>query len=315
VTRALITGVTGQDGSYLAEQLLALGYEVHGVVRDTARARSCVHLAGALERLVLHESKLDDADAVRALIQRTAPERIFHLAAESYAGSFDGRSLVFNVASTALLLEAMRLHAPHARLLLAGSGAQLAGASVSPQNEETPPSPLTPYALSKQLASNAVRWFREREGLFAVTALLYNHESPRRGERFVSRKIARAAARAARDPSTRVQLGDLDAGRDWGFAPEYTEGMRRILEHGEARDFVLATGRFYTVRDMVTAAFAAVGKRAEDHVVVDDTLKRAPDPIPLVGDARQARALLAWEAQTPFAQLVETMIDAEMRAL
>lgn len=315
--RALITGITGQDGSYLAEQLLEKGLDVHGVVRDLASAQRAPNLAAARERVTFHEVRLDDIDAVRALVEGVAPDRVFHLAAESYAGhgGFDARALTFNVSSTIALLDALRAKAPRARFLLAGSGQQLAGAATSPQNEATAPAPLTPYALSKQLACDAVRFFREREGLFAATALLYNHESARRGERFVSRKIARAAALAARDEKARVSLGDLDARRDWGFAPEYTEGMRRMLELAEPCDLVLATGRLHTVRAMAQIAFRVAGRKSEAHIDVDPRLVRPREPVDVVGDASRARALIGWEPQTPFTQMIEGMVDAEMRAL
>ncbi len=310
--RVLITGISGQDGSYLAEQLVARGDEVHGVSRRAGAP--IANLAGVAGRVTLHGASLTDPDAVDALVAAVEPERVFHLAARSFIGSDEAVGMGFNVDSTLCLLEVLARRRPGARLLLAGSAAQLAGAQ-APQSERARPAPLTTYGLSKQLAADAVAFFRDTRGLHAATAILFNHESPRRPPRYVSKKLATAAARIARGLERSVAVGDLDACRDWGYAPEYVDAMARMTELDVPEDLALATGVSHSVREMADAAFAAAGLDAAAHLVVEPRLVRPPDPVPLVGDAARAHAVLGWRPRASLADIMREMVQAETAAL
>lgn len=310
--RVLVTGISGQDGSYLAEALVGRGDDVHGVSRRPADPHP--NLAAVRDRVRLHAVDLADARATSDLLRRLEPDCVFHLAAQSFIGAAEADGMGFNVSSTMTLLEGLHRHTPGARFLLAGSAAQLAGASVSPQSEATPRAPLSVYGLSKQLASEAVAFFRERRGLRAATAILYNHESPRRPPEFLSRKLVRAAVRISRGLEQTVDVGDLDARRDWGWAPEYADAMIRMVELDTPEDLVLATGVPHSVQEMAEAAFAAVGLEAGPHLVVRDELRRGKEPILLVGDPRRAGAVLGWEARTPFHEVIRRMVQAELAA-
>lgn len=310
--RALITGITGQDGSYLAERLLADGVEVHGTTRDDTGAHE--NLRAIRERIKLHAIDLSDADAVDALILRVAPERCFHLASQSYIGGEDSR-MAGNVTSTFALLDALHRSAPRARFLVAGSAAQLAGAAAAPQDEQTPAAPTNTYGLAKQLSSQAASFFREQRGLHACTAILYNHESPRRSTRFISKKLAQGAARISAGLQANVEVGDLGARRDWGYAPDYVDGMIRLLEHAAPVDAVFATGLTHTVEEMAERLFAAVGLTARDHLIVRAELVRRQESVLLVGNAARAKQLLGWTSKTSFEDMLAAMVSFELAAL
>jgi GDPmannose 4,6-dehydratase len=307
--RALITGIAGQDGSYLAELLVQGGHEVHGF----SRRGSGAHLATVADAVRIHTAPLFDLPSLSSLLRELAPDRVFHFAAHSFAGDAPAEGIAGDVAATLVLLEAVARVAPHARFLFAGSAAVFAGAATSPQDEGATPAPTTPYALGKHLGAEAVRFFRSR-GLFACTAILFSHESPRRPPHFVSKKLAAAAARAARGETRPEPVGDLDAVRDWGYAPEYVAGMARMLELAQPEDLVLATGVSHTVREMADAAFAVVGKRAADYLVVDPALVRPRENTPLVGNPARARHVLGWRPQTNLASLMRIMVEAELNA-
>lgn len=315
--RAIITGAPGQDGTYLAELLLAKGYEVFGVLGpDAGDYAEWAKSRG--ERLHVAEADLTDAASLARLIRDVAPHEVYNLAAlSSVAVSWEHPALVFdvNASGVARLLEALRDHAPQARFCQATS-AEIFGNTDEPiQSESTIVHPITPYGSAKACAHFLVQNAREGWGTFACSAILYNHESPRRPTGFVTRKITDAAARIKLGLAEELRLGNLDSARDWGFAGDYVEGMWRMLQAERADDYVLATGVAHTVRDFCAAAFGHVGLSWEDHVVVDPEFFRPVDRQAPVGDATKAREELGWEPRVPFAEVVAMMVDADLERL
>ncbi|CKV21772.1 GDP-mannose 4,6-dehydratase [Mycobacterium tuberculosis] len=321
--RALITGITGQDGSYLAELLLAKGYEVHGLIRrastfNTSRIDHLYvdpHQPGA--RLFLHYGDLIDGTRLVTLLSTIEPDEVYNLAAQSHVRvSFD--EPVHTGDTTGMgsmrLLEAVRLSRVHCRFYQASSS-EMFGASPPPQNELTPFYPRSPYGAAKVYSYWATRNYREAYGLFAVNGILFNHESPRRGETFVTRKITRAVARIKAVIQSEVYMGNLDAVRDWGYAPEYVEGMWRMLQTDEPDDFVLATGRGFTVREFARAAFEHAGLDWQQYVKFDQRYLRPTEVDSLIGDATKAAELLGWRASVHTDELARIMVDADMAAL
>jgi GDPmannose 4,6-dehydratase len=321
MARALITGITGQDGSYLADLLLAKGYEVHGVVRRTStleRSR-LQHLHGdpaiAGKRLFLHYADLEDNTSLRRIFFSVAPEEIYHLAGQSHVG------LSFAIAEvtceqTALgtlrLLEIIR-DMPRAPRLYHASSSEIFGQpATSPQDELTPFAPTSPYGCAKAFATQMSRVYRQTYGLFAVNGIMYNHESPRRGENFVTRKICRGAAEIKLGRREKLVLGNLDAERDWGYAPDYVRGMWLTLQREAPGDYVFATGRPHSVREFAAAAFAAVDLDWKKYVEVDPALLRPNEPGTLVGNAAKARRELGWEPTRSFEEMVKEMTVAEL---
>jgi GDPmannose 4,6-dehydratase len=312
--RALITGITGQDGSYLAELLLEHGYEVHGLVRrlpdgDFERLRSI------RDRLVLHRGDLLDQDSVIAAMRECEPEEVYNLAAMS-VGSASWEEAVLTGELTGLgvtrVLEAMREVCPQARLCQASSSEVFGQAEESPQNELTPFGPRSPYGAAKAYAQFIVRSYRERLGLFACSAVLFNHESARRGPQFVTRKITQGAAAIKLGTATELRLGNLDARRDWGYAPDYVKAMWLMLQQDNADDFVLGTGRQHTVADLVEIAFNRVGLDAGQYVTQDPAFMRGSEPDRLVADSSKAYERLGWQHTIDFEQMVGLMVDADL---
>lgn len=344
---ALITGITGQDGSYLAEFLLARGYRVHGIVRrrSSATLARIAHLVEGPARdanLVLHDGDLGDALGLRAIVDRACPDEVYHLAAQSHVGlSFAQPEAT--LATTGLgavrMLEAVRGHRDALRGsgdALRGSGnarrvkgdgarrevryyqagsSEMFGDAPAPQGETTPFRPRSPYGAAKVLAHHATVIAREAYGLFACNGILFNHESPRRGEDFVTRKVARAAARIRLELDERLVLGNLEARRDWGYAPDYVDAMWRMLQQDTPGDWVVATGITHSVRDLLTVAFEHVGLDWHDHVDVDPAFLRPLEVDDLRGDASRARRELGWSPHTNFADMITQMTDAEIRTL
>ncbi len=311
---ALVTGVTGQDGSYLAEQLLARGYRVVGTSRhgDLASAWRIAHL----DRLELVALDLLDAESVRALIAQLHPAEVYHLAAASRVDTSWERpieALHANAGSTVNLMEALRREAPSARLVVASSCEIFGRPERWPQSEETPLAPASPYGVSKAAAYWLVANYRESHGLHAASAILYNHESPRRGEEFVTRKISLAAARIACGQATRLVLGNLEGRRDWGFAGDYVDALWRMAQRDVPRDYVIGTGQSHSVRDFCERAFAAVGLDYRAHVDADASLFRPADSASLVADARAARAELGWRPTMSFQALVDLMVAGDLQ--
>ncbi|MFH0910621.1 MAG: GDP-mannose 4,6-dehydratase [Planctomycetota bacterium] len=320
--RALITGITGQDGSYLAELLLSKGYEVHGVVRrsssfNTARLDEIYqdpHERG--RRLILYYGDLNDASCLRHIITRSEPDEIYNLGAQSHVRvSFDQPEYTADVVGqgTLRLLEAVRDTGRPIRFYQASSSEMFGDTPEVPQDEATRFSPASPYAVAKAAAYHYVALYRKAYGLFACNGILFNHESPRRGETFVTRKITRAAARIKLGLQEKVYLGNLDASRDWGYAPEYVEAMWLMLQQEEPEDFVIATGETHTVRECLVEAFSYLGLDPEAHVEFDPRYLR-PAEVPLLkGDASKARKKLGWAARTGFPKLVRLMVDADVK--
>ena len=320
--RALITGITGQDGSYLAEQLLARGYEVHGVIRrastfNTSRIDHIYqdpHESGV--RLKLHYGDLCDASGLNRILRQCRPHEIYHLGAQSHVRvSFDTPEYTADVTglSTIRLLEAIRDSDIETRFYQASSS-ELFGSSPPPQNEDTPLMPQSPYAVAKLMAYHTVRNYRDGYGLYAVNGILFNHESPRRGETFVTRKITRAASRIKLGLQDKLFLGNLDAKRDWGFAPDYTEAMWLMLQQDEPEDFVIATGETHSVREFLDKTFAVLDLDVDAHVEIDSRYFRPTEVDALCGDASRARERLGWQPTVSFDELVSKMVEADMAA-
>jgi GDPmannose 4,6-dehydratase len=320
---ALITGISGQDGSYLAELLLGKGYEVHGIVRrsssiNTARIDHLYHDPHEQGvRLFTHYGDLADATALIKLLYELQPDEIYHLGAQSHVRvSFDIPEYTFDVtaAGTLRLLEAIREAGVTPRFYQASSS-EMFGAAPPPQNEDTPFHPRSPYGVAKVAAYWATVNYREAYEMFAVNGILFNHESPRRGETFVTRKITRAVARIAAGLQEKLYLGNLDAQRDWGYAPDYVEAMWLMLQADQPEDFVIATGETHSVRESVEIAFARQGLDWEGHVEIDPKYYRPSEVDVLLGDASKAREQLGWEPKVRFKDLIELMVDADVAEL
>ena len=322
--KAFITGITGQDGSYLAELLLGKGYEVHGLVRDSSSPRRSRvdHLCNDPKiygrTLFFHDGELSDASQLRGVIQRVEPDEIYHLAGQSDVGlSFKIPETTCEVIAlgTVRLLEIVRDLPKKARFFHASSAEVFGEPKTKPQNEETPFAPVNPYGCAKAYATQMVDVYRRAFGLFGVNGILFNHESPRRVENFVTRKIARGAAAIKTGREKELRLGSLTAQRDWGHSRDFVEGMWMALQHKEPETFVFATGNLHTVQDVVEVAFETVGLKWQDHVKQDPQFLRATEPLRLVGDAGKARRLLGWEPKTSFRDLIAEMTRAELEAL
>ena len=320
---ALITGITGQDGSYLAEQLLDKGYVVHGLIRrsSTFNTDRIEHLYkdphDPEARLFLHYGDLTDGSRLVTLLERVQPTEVYHLGAQSHVRvSFDEPEFTGDVTGlgTTRLLEALRMSEVPARFYQASSS-EMFGATPPPQNENAFFYPRSPYAAAKVYAYWMVRNYREAYGLFACNGILFNHESPRRGETFVTRKITMAVARIAAGLQDELYLGNLDARRDWGYAPEYTDAMWRMLQADEPNDYVVATGTSYSVGDFVRMAFEHAGLDWEKHVKFDPRYLRPTEVDDLIGDAGRAQEILGWQAQTYTPELVKIMVDADRAKL
>lgn len=321
--RALITGITGQDGSYLAELLLSKGYEVHGVIRrastfNTARIDHLYndpHIAGT--KLFLHYGDLSDGSRLVTLLDSVRPQEVYNLAAQSHVRvSFDEPEHTGN--STGLgsirLLEAIRMVGLDCRFYQASSS-EMFGATPPPQDEDTVFYPRSPYGAAKLYAYWVTRNYREGYGMFAVNGILFNHESPRRGETFVTRKITRAVARIKAGEQKELFMGNLDAVRDWGYAPEYVDAMWRMLQVDEPNDFVVATGTNYTVKDFLQFSFEHVGLDWQKYVEFDERYLRPTEVDALVGDASRAKVELDWTPKIHTPELARIMVDADIEAL
>ena len=321
--RALITGITGQDGSYLAELLLQKGYEVHGLIRrastfNTARIDHLYvdpHQTDA--RLFLHYGDLSDGARLVTLLAQIDPDEVYNLAAQSHVRvSFDEPEHTADTTGvgSVRMLEAVRLAGLKCRFYQASSS-EMFGATPPPQNEDTPFYPRSPYGASKVFSFWITKNYREAYGMFVVNGILFNHESPRRGETFVTRKITRAVARIKAGVDEYLYMGNLDAVRDWGYAPEYVVGMWRMLQVDEPDDYVLATGQDYTVRDFLTIAFEHAGLNWKDHVRHDERYLRPTEVDSLIGDASKAEHKLGWKATVHTPDLARIMVEADMKAL
>jgi len=322
--RAFITGITGQDGSYLAELLLAKGYEIHGLVRRELPVR-CERIQHLIDdpdlinrRLFLHVGDLSDPLTLMRVVERVCPDEVYNLAAQSQVGqSFDAPEQTCDVTGLGVLrlLESISRRGQRPRFYQASSSEMFGNAIESPQSERTPFHPRSPYGAAKAFGFNITVNYRESYGLHASNGILFNHESPRRGESFVTRKITRAVARIRTGLQGKLVLGNLDARRDWGFAPEYVEAMWLMLQQDEPGDYVIATGQSHSVRDFLEIAFERVDLDWQKYVEVDSKLLRPSEVDHLVGDASLARRVLGWSPRTSFEQLVHCMVDADLAAI
>lgn len=307
--RAFVTGITGQDGHYLTELLLGKGYEVHGYARRGSTPPD--------ERAVLHTGDLTDPAALRRALSEVQPDEVYNLGAQSHVGaSFDEPEYTWRV--TALPILTILEHVARAEnppRIYQASTSELFGTEASPQNEDTRFTPRSPYAVAKLAAHHTVRLYREAYGAFACSGILMNHESPRRGHSFVTRKITRGVARIVAGLETELVLGNLDARRDWGFAGDYVEAMWLMLQQDEPRDFVVATGESHSVRDFCEAAFGCLDLDWQQYVRSDARHMRPAEVPDLRGDATRIREALGWTPKTTFRELVEMMVRADLKAI
>jgi len=321
---ALITGITGQDGSYLTELLLDKGYTVHGIVRRssvTARNRldQLFHKDEVYnKRLFLHYADLEDTTTIRRILLKSQPDELYHLAGQSHVGaSFDipETTCQFTAMGTLKLLEILRDLENRPRFLHISSSEIFGRPDQSPQTETTPMRPVTPYGVAKAFATQMVTLYRQSFDFFACNAICYNHESPRRGESFVTRKITRAAAAISMGRQDALSLGSLDGRRDWGYAPEYVEAMWRMLQHDQPDDFLIATGTSYSVKEFLDAAFQSVDLDWQRYVQQDPRYMRPSEGTHLVGNPAKAQSVLGWRAQTTLPLLAEIMVQSDLNGL
>lgn len=319
--KALITGITGQDGSYLAEHLLSLGYEVHGLVRRVALEdpeRRFTRIAHLLDRVQLHAASLESYPSIFNVISRHEFDECYHLAAQSFvAESFaDGFSTMnTNINGTHYMLAALRELRPACRFYFAGSSEMFGKVRETPQCETTPFYPRSPYGISKVAGFELTRNYREAYGMFCASGILFNHEGPRRGFEFVTRKITSTVARIHHGQASELRLGNLDARRDWGHAEDYVRAMHLMLQREEPDDFVIASGESHTVREFCELAFGEVGLNYSDYVVVDERFYRPAEVEALIGDSAKARRLLNWEPRYTFAELVKLMVRNDLETI
>ena len=317
--KALITGITGQDGSYLAEYLLELGYEVHGMVRRVAiedPSHRLWRLKGFMNDIRLHAASLESYPSVFRAMTTVRPDEVYHLAAQSFVSySFEDEfsTLNTNINGTHYMLAAVRDAAPQARFYFAGSSEMFGECGTSPQSESTPFHPRSAYGISKVAGFHLTRNYREAYRLFGCSGILFNHESPRRGFEFVTRKITSHAARIKLGLAKQLKLGNLDARRDWGHARHYIRAMHLIMQQDKPDEFVIASGQTHTVREFVETAFNHVGLDYRQHVVLDEQLFRPAEISQLQGNSAKAKTILKWSYDIPFQSLVHEMVDADLQ--
>lgn len=319
--KALITGITGQDGSYLAEFLLEKGYEVHGIVRRVAiedpehRLWRIKHL---LDKLTLHPASLESYPSIFNVIENVKPDECYHLAAQSFVSySFEDEfsTINTNINGTHYVLSAIKMRSPHCKFYFAGSSEMFGLANETPQKETTPFHPRSPYGVSKVAGFHLTTNYRESYGLFACSGILFNHESPKRGLEFVTRKISNAVASIKLGLSKKLRLGTLKARRDWGFAGEYVEAMWLMLQQDRPDDYVIATGVTHSVEEFVELAFNSMGLDWHEHVVIDEGLYRPAEIHELRGDYSKAKKILGWKPRVSFEELVMMMVEADLKRL
>jgi GDPmannose 4,6-dehydratase len=319
--RALITGITGQDGSYLAELLASKGYDVHGIVRRVALEdpeHRLARLGSVRDRITLHAASLESYASIYQAVGKAVPDECYHLAAQSFVSySFDDEfsTLNANINGTHFLLAAVKNVAPHCRFYFAGSSEMFGKAEEVPQNERTPFHPRSSYGISKVAGFELTRNYREAYNMHASSGILFNHESPRRGFEFVTRKITSGVARILAGTAKELKLGNLDAKRDWGHAREYVEAMWLMLQQPDPDDYVVATGETHSVREFVEAAFSRAGLDYGEYVTTDPELFRPAEVNILLGDASRAQQKLGWTHKTGFRDLVWEMVDSDCKNL
>ncbi|MGZ8842075.1 MAG: GDP-mannose 4,6-dehydratase [Pyrinomonadaceae bacterium] len=319
--RALITGITGQDGSYLAEYLLSLGYEVHGLVRRVAMEdpeRRFTRIAHLLDKIHLHAGSLESYPSIFSIVSRHKFDECYHLAAQSFvAESFqDGFSTMnININGTHYVLAALKELQPECRLYFAGTSEMFGKVEEIPQRETTPFHPRSPYGISKVAGFELTRNYREAFGMYCASGILFNHESPRRGFEFVTRKITSTVARIKLGLASELRLGNLEARRDWGHAEDYVRAMHLMLQQPEPDDYVVATGETHSVREFCEAAFSVAGLDYQQYVKIDEFFYRPSEIDLLIGDASKAQRVLNWKPRHAFSDLIEEMVRADAAAL
>mgnify|MGYP001573678484 CR=1 FL=1 len=319
--KALITGITGQDGSYLAEFLLEKGYEVHGIVRRVAiedPTHRLWRIRHVLEKIKLHSASLESYASIHNVVEKVRPDECYHLAAQSFVSySFEDEfsTISTNINGTHFVLAAIKEKAPNCKFYFAASSEMFGNADRTPQNENTPYYPRSSYGISKLAGFHLTRNYREAYGLYALSGILFNHESPRRGFEFVTRKVTSMAAKIKLGLAKELRLGNLEAKRDWGYAGEYVEAMWLMLQQNVPEDYVIATGETHSVRELVEIAFGYVGLNWKDHVIIDNSIYRPSEIHELKGDVSKAKKKLNWEPRVSFRELIHMMVKADIEGL
>ena len=312
--KALITGITGQDGSYLSELLLEKGYEVHGIIRRSSNFNTD-RIDHIYDDLHLHYGDLSDSASINHILNKIKPQEIYHLAAQSHVKvSFDMPEYTADTTGlgTVRILDAIRSTCPECKFYQASSSEMFGKVQTIPQDETTPFYPRSPYGAAKVYAYWIAKNYRESYNIFTCNGILFNHESPRRGKTFVTRKITQAVANIVNGKQDKLYLGNLDAKRDWGYAKEYVEAMWLMMQYGTPDDFIIATGETHTVREFVDAAFTHVGLNYQDYVEIDPKYYRPAEVDLLIGNPQKAKHELNWEPKTKFNDLVKIMVDSDM---
>jgi len=315
--RALITGITGQDGSYLADLLLSKGYAVHGMVRRSS-SENFERIAHLHDRVPLHQGDLLDQYSLSSVLREVEPDEVYNLAAQSFVPTSWSQPVLtgeFTALGVTKMLEAIRHTAPRTRFYQASSSEMFGKVRETPQTETTPFYPRSPYGVAKVYGHHITVNYRESFGLYAVSGILFNHESPRRGLEFVTRKVSYGVAGIKLGLQKKLAMGNLDAHRDWGYAGDYVEAMWRMMQQPEPDDYVIATNQSHTVRELCEIAFAHAGLDWQEHVVVDPKFVRPAEVDLLIGNPAKAKAKLGWEPTVSFRQLVQMMVDADLKRL
>ena len=319
--KALITGITGQDGSYLAELLLAKGYEVHGIVRRSTfeNANKLLNLSNVLQKIKIHICAIHDHLSLYKLITLVKPDECYHLAASSFVSySFEDEASIIstNFNPTHYLLSSIKELNPNCKFYLAGSSEMFGEADSTPQNEETKFNPRSIYGISKVSSHYVVKKYRDEYGLYACTGICYNHESPRRYHTFVTRKITSGVAKIVTGQTDRIELGNINAIRDWGYAPDYVEAMWSMLNNPNGpKDYVIATGIRHTVKDVLETAFCSVNLDYENYIEINSNFFRPPEKSPLIGDSSKIKQDLSWEPKKKFADIIQEMVIHDLKIL
>jgi GDPmannose 4,6-dehydratase len=319
--KALITGITGQDGSYLSEHLLDMGYEVHGIIRRVAiedPERRLWRIRHILDKIQLHSASMESYASIFKVVDTVKPDECYHLAAQSFVSySFEDEFSTFgtNIDGTHYVLSALKELAPDCRFYFAASSEMFGNAKVSPQNENTPFFPRSTYGISKLAGYHLTRNYREAYDLFALNGILFNHESPRRGYEFVTRKVTGTVAKIKLGLTNELRVGNLEAKRDWGYADDYVKAMWLMLQQDDPDDFVVATGKTHTVKELIEIAFGHLDLNWEDYVVVDQDFYRPAEIYELKGDASKAMEKLGWKPSFSFENMVTLMVDEDLRSL
>lgn len=319
--RALITGITGQDGSYLAEFLLKKGYEVHGLVRRVALEdpeHRLWRIKHVLDKIYIHPGSLESYASIFNVMEKVKPDECYHLAAQSFVSySFEDEfsTIDTNMNGTLRVLSALKQRAPKCKFYFAGSSEMFGLAKETPQNENTPFHPRSPYGISKVAGFYTTQNYREAYNIFACNGILFNHESPRRGFEFVTRKISISVAKIKLGAEKELRLGNLEAKRDWGYAPDFVEAMWLILQQDKPDDYVIATSETHSVKEFVELAFDYVGFNWKDYVVVDEKFYRPAEVYELKGDCSKAKKVLGWESKVGFKELVKMMVETDLQRI